>query len=444
MRGARVQGVVLGALVAFAAGCGGSDDDTAADDASPPASDVSETESGDDRAGDVAEGGDETTDPADGGDDGVDAVDGEVPVGNPVSVVGVEEIRFDGPFAYEVSPDGSYVAAREGDQFCIAAVDDIADGVFEPATSVACDPLAPGAGAVGQWSPDGRRIVYGPDVFRFIDPGEVRVLDLDGTITTVAAPPPSDDERPLDGAPILPLFIDDSTVAFGRTVGDPVTTEVAAVDIGSGDEREIGTVPRQTEDGPWLPQWGWSTRGDDLLVSMAGGDRRVSLWTLDLATGEATELPTPPTVDDEQPVPRWLLHDRVGSTVLVADAERIFAGRDDGGAWWIDDLDDGVDAIELTASPGDGSVRHAVLSPDGATVAVHVVERGPGGETSIQVLTAPTVDVLAGTVEWVGVDLPEDAFGAADLDQSVRALSWRDPEHLLLKGVESLYRFELG
>ncbi len=432
MRGTRVLWIGALALAALATACGGSDDGGDTDVAEEPT--ATEEAVRDEDVADADDPGDDESD-----EDAASEVAGGAP-----TVVGVEEIRFDGPFAYEVSPNGAYVATRDGDQFCIAEVEVITDGVFDPSSSVACDPQAPGAGAVGQWSPDSRRVVYGPDVFRFIDPGEVRVLDLDGTITTVAAPPPSEDAGSLDGAPILPVFIDDSTVALGRTVGDPVTTVIVAVDVASGDEREIGTVPRQTADGPWLPQWGWSTSGSDLLVSMSGRDRLVTLWTLDLATGEATELPTPPILDAEQPVPRWLLHDRVGSIVLVADAERIFAGRDDGGAWWIDDLDDASEAIELVVSPGDGgSVRHAALSPDGATVAVHVVNGQPGAGGSTRVLTAPTVDVFAGAAEWVGVDLPEDAFGAADLGQSVRALSWRDADHLLLKGVESLYRFEL-
>lgn len=365
---------------------------------------------------------------------------------SPVAIVGVDEIRFDGPFDYEVSPDGSHVAARDGDRFCIAEVAAIADGSFDPATSVVCDDAT--AGAIGQWSPDGERIVYGPDVYRRGQPGPIRVIGVDGSVGTVAEPPADAGGGSTPPSLVLPLFADDASVLVGRISGDPVSVELVEVDVGGGAERGLGQLPSASPDEVLLPAWGWSTRDGALLVSVTEPDRSVSLWSVDLDDGTATRLPTPPTVDDAAPPPRWLLHDRVGSAALVVEADRVFAGSELGQrpAWWIVDVDGATEPVAIDVQPeSDGAgVQYATLSPDGATVAVHVVDRDPAdGASGVRVMVAPTVDVLAGTATWSGVDLPEGAFGAADLGQSLRALSWRDPGVLLLKSAGALFRFEL-
>jgi hypothetical protein len=230
------------------------------------------------------------------------------------------------------------------------------------------------------------------------------------------------------------VFLDTDTVALGRVVGDPATFEVSVVDTASGDEQLAGTIPRPEIDieAPWLPRWSWESAGGELLVTMGGFDAPVSLRTLDLASGEATEIEVPPTRPDADREPGWTIHDRAGRLGLVVDLETMATrgGRSDAPAWWLYDFETGASgSVGLDPTSDAEHVRFAAISPDEATIAEVVVTHGDGTE-SVRLLAAPTSDVLAGSAEWNGIDLPDGALGAADMTDSVRALSWNDdPVH---------------
>ena len=367
------------------------------------------------------------SDAASGTDDVVPPIGGE-----PVSIIGIESVEIDMPVTYELSPDGRSTALPTDDLLCLFAIDDIRTARATPETATACvDDLGAGSVVDARWSQDSTKVVFGTDTFRMVESAPVQVLGLDGSVVTIAEPMPGDDDAgSLDGAPFHPVFVDGDTVAFGRVVGEPATFEVTVVDLASGDERLSGTIPRTgvEADTAWLPRWPWESSDGQLLVTMGGFAEPVSLWTLDLESGEATEVEVPPTRPDADTEPSWTIHDRTGRLGLVVDLDTMMSrgGRSDSPAWWLYDFETGSSAsvgLDVDPASDDDDVRFAAISPDEATIAVVVVTRGDGGET-LQLLATATGDVLAGNAEWTGVELPEGAFGAADLTESLRALSW--------------------
>ncbi len=419
----RRRNLLLSALaIALAAGCG-SDPDAGDDGAT----------SGNDESAATAE-----TAPRDAAVD-VPATATDEPVettpiadpGDPVSIVGLESFEADVPVSYELSPDGRHVAMEVDDALCLFAVDRIVEEATSETASACVDDVPPLVRV--RWSPDSTKVVFGADSFRILESASLQVLGVDGSVSTIAEPTPATgDVTSLDGAPIHPVFVDAETVAFGRIVGRPATFDVFAVDVTSGDERLVGTIPRTDVDvdEAWLPRWSWEPSAGELLVSMGGFETPVSLWTLDLDSGEATQVDVPPTRPDADREPGWMLHERTGRLGLVVDLTTMssFGGRSDSPAWWLYDFEEGASGsvgVDVDPTSDAEYVRFATVSPDEATVAVVVVTRVDGGE-SVALLAAPTSDVLGGTADWTGIDLPEGAFGGADLTDSVRSLAWNE------------------
>lgn len=365
----------------------------------------------------------------------------------PVSIIGVESFEVDVPVVYELSPDGRHVAIDIDDRLCLFAVDRIGTTAATPETASACVDGVP-ALIDARWSPDSTKIVFGTDTMRMLDSAPLQLISIDGTVVTIAEPTPGDgDVVQLDGAPFHPVFVDADTVAFGRVVGEPATFEVRVVDVSSGEERFAGMVPRNDDRAGFpFPRGSWESSGGELLVAMGAFDQPVSLWTLDLASGEATQVDTPPTRPSEDREPNWRIHDRTGRLGLVVDLDTMgsFGGRSDSPAWWLYDFESGASGavgLDIDSASDDEYVRFAAVSPDEATIAVVVVTRGDGAET-VEILAAPTADVLAGSADWAGIDLPEDALGGADLTDSVRSLSWTG--YLLYKSSGAIYSIATG
>lgn len=367
--------------------------------------------------------------------------------GEPVSVVGVTETTFVAPLLYELSPDGQRAAFDVDDVICLFDVADVGDEGPDAESALACSDEIEGI-PIARWSPDGSKVVAGGDVFRTLASGPVQVVGVDGSTSVVAdVVPGSDPDDPIAGAPFFPVFVDDDTVAFGR-VGDGTRSfEVVTVDVDSGEERVVGSIPNPEPDESWFPAAGWNVADGALLVSMldgAGFGEPVSLYSFDLDSGDATEIDSPPDPEEARRVPVWQLHDISDSTALVVSISDLFSFPGDIGypAWWLVDRSDSAASVGIEVEPSSDTeyVRFAALSPDGATVAALAVD--PSESSPPRVATAPVTDVLSGSADWTALELPAEARGAADLGQSARALTWDESGGLVLKSSGAVYRFD--
>lgn len=194
----------------------------------------------------------------------------EQPEAANLKVIGIEKVTADGPV--RLSPDGRHLA-QTGNDLCVT---DRGGGAEKCVEKVKLD------GRLAQWSPDGTKLVFTDDFFRFFREPDVWVYD----VTTGDLRDLTDDATekldltnpdPNADVDILPAWSPDgSTVWFARGDLDAERVDLMSVPAGGGDATKLGTVDcavTTLSAMAWTADHvAWTCGLDDATVSIAGHD----------------------------------------------------------------------------------------------------------------------------------------------------------------------------